>query len=163
MFSVRKLGVLMEARYIGFMAVHMIKLIVGAEGLEQYAQWQAGEVMDYHGREAVPCFTRFMPKRADEILRSGGSLYRVLKSRVQCRSKILGFEMVEIEGQGKKCMIMQSPEIMTVLNAPHRPFQGWRYFEQAKAPDDRGVYVMGQDDDLPPEEMSEDLKAAGLL
>ena len=163
MFFTWKLGVWLGWGYISFMAVHMIKLIVGAESLEQYAQWQESQVMDYHGQSAVPCMTRFMPKRADEILRSDGSLYRVLKSRVQCRSKILGFEMVEIEGQGKKCMIMQSPEIMTVLNAPHRPFQGWRYFDDAKAPNDRGVYVLGQDEDEPPEEMSEELRAAGLL
>lgn len=145
------------------MTVHMIKLIVGAESLDQYAQWQASQVMDYHGQPAVPCMTRFMPKRADKILRTGGSLYRVMKSRVQCRSKILGFEMVEIEGQGKKCMIMQSPEIITVVNAPHRPFQGWRYFEAAKAPEDRSVYVIGQEDDLPPDELGEELQAAGLL
>ena len=145
------------------MTVHMIKLIVGAESLDQYAQWQESQVMDYHGQPAVPCMTRFMPKRADEILRTGGSLYRVMKSRVQCRSKILGFEMVEIEGEGKKCMIMQSPEIITVVNASHRPFQGWRYFEAAKAPEDRGVYVIGQEDNLPPDELGEELQAAGLL
>jgi len=144
------------------MIVHMIKLIVGAQDLEQYAMWQESQRMDYEGQIAVPCFTRFMPKRADEILRSGGSLYRVHKSRIVCRSKILGFEMVET-GQGKKCMIMQSPEIMTVLNAPQRPFQGWRYFDEAKAPDDRGVYVIGESQDEPPEEMSDDLREAGLL
>ena len=149
-------------RYIYSMTVHMIKLIVGAESVEQYAQWQAGEVMDYHGQAAVPCMTRFMPKRADEILRSGGSLYRVLKSRVVCRSKILGFEMVDT-AQGKKCMIMQAPEIITVVNAPHRPFQGWRYFDEAKAPADRGVFVFGESQDEPPEEMSEELREAGLL
>ena len=144
------------------MTVHMIKLIVGTDSLEQYAQWQESQRMDYEGEIAVPCYTRFMPKRADEILRTGGSLYRVMKSRIVCRSKILGFEMVETS-QGKKCMIMQSPEIMTVLKAPHRPFQGWRYFDAAKAPEDRGVYVMGQSEDEPPEEMGEDLRAAGLL
>jgi len=155
-------GLFGEGGYIGFMTVHMIKLIVGAQSLEQYAQWQESQVMDYHGQDAVPCFTRFMPKRADEILRTGGSLYRVHKSRIVCRSQILGFEMVET-GQGQKCMIMQSPEIMTVLNAPQRPFQGWRYFDGAKAPEDRGVYVMGQDEEEPPEELGDDLREAGLL
>lgn len=163
MFFACELGVLAGWGYISFMAVHMIKLIVGAESLEQYAQWQESQVMDYHGQPAVPCMTRFMAKRADEILRSGGSLYRVHKSRIICRSKILGFEMVDVEGQGKKCMIMQSPEIMSVVNAPHRPFQGWRYFEQGAAPDDRGVYIIGQDDEQPPEEMSDELREAGLL
>ncbi|MFK7840480.1 MAG: DUF1489 family protein [Bdellovibrionales bacterium] len=140
----------------------MIKLIVGTDSLEQYAQWQESQQMDYHGEIAVPCFTRFMPKRADEILRTGGSLYRVMKRRIMCRSKILGFEMVETS-QGKKCMILQSPDIITTLNSPHRPFQGWRYFEAGKAPEDRGVFILGQDDDEPPEELSDDLREAGLL
>lgn len=145
------------------MSVHLIKLIVGVQDLDEYAQWQEQTVMDYHGELAVPCWTRFMPKRADEILKSGGSLYRVLKSRIVCRSKILGFEMVETKSHGTRCMILQSPEIMTTVNMPHRPFQGWRYLDPAKAPPDRGVYVLGQGADEPPEEMADDLKAAGLL
>lgn len=149
------------------MAVHIIKLIVGTQSLEEYAQWQEAQAMDYHGQIAVPCFTRFMPKRADEVLRSGGSLYRVMKSRIVCRSQILGFEMVEVQGRdgsiGKKCMIMQSPEIMMTVSAPQRPFQGWRYFDEAKAPADRGLFVMGEDNDAPPEDLAEGLAEAGLL
>ena len=145
------------------MTVHIIKLIVGCEDIEQYAQWQAQELMDYHGQPAVPCWTRFMPKRADEILRDGGSLYRVMKSRIVSRQKILGFEMVETQTQGKRCMIMQEPEIVLTVAAPHRPFQGWRYFDSAKAPADRGVFVPGQEEEAPPEEMVAALKDAGLL
>ena len=141
----------------------MIKLIVGAQDLEEYAAWQAGAVMDYHGVPAVPCWTRFKPKRADDILREGGSLYRVLKSRILCRQRILGFEMVETKSHGTRCMILQDPEIVTTVSTPHRPFQGWRYFEDAKAPADRGVYVLGGEQDAPPEDMEEDLRAAGLL
>ena len=145
------------------MSVHMIKLIVGCEGLEQYARWQAQEVMDYHGQPAVPCWTRFKAKRADEIVRSGGSLYRVMKSRIVSRQRILGFEMVETKSHGKRCMIMQDPEIITTVSAPHRPFQGWRYFEDAKAPADKGLYVLGGENDDPPEEMADELKEAGLV
>jgi hypothetical protein len=145
------------------MALNVIKLIVGCETLDDYAAWQAQEVMDYHGQPAVPCWTRFMPKRGDEILKTGGSLYRVMKSRVQCRQKILGFEMVETKSHGTRCMILQDPEIILTVNAPHRPFQGWRYFQGEKAPADRGVFVMGGDNEAPPEELGEDLRAAGLL
>ena len=146
----------------------MIKLIVGCETLEEYAAWQAKEVMDYHGQPAVPCWTRFKAKRADEIIRSGGSLYRVLKSRIVCRQRILGFEMVDDAkvdgyGPGKKCMILQDPEIITTVSTQHRPFQGWRYLDPAKAPADRGVYVLGEDVDAPPPEMEEELRSAGLL
>ncbi len=141
----------------------MIKLIVGCEDLEQYALWQAQEVMDYHGQFAVPCWTRFSPKRADEIVRSGGALYRVMKSRIVCRSRILGFEMVETKSHGKRCMIMQDPEIITTVAQAHRPFQGWRYFEGGKAPADKGVYILGQAEEEPPEEMADGLREAGLL
>ncbi|MGB0719788.1 MAG: DUF1489 family protein [Bdellovibrionales bacterium] len=148
------------------MSVHIIKLIVGCEDLEDYAHWQAAQETDYEaasGGRAVPCLTRFMPKKADEVLRSGGSLYRVLKSRIVCRQKICGFEMVKTAQKGTMCAIMLEPEIYTCLNAPHRPFQGWRYFDAAKAPPDRGLYTIGQSLNAPPEEMAEDLKAAGLL
>lgn len=145
------------------MTLNMIKLIVGCDTLDKYAAWQEQEVVDYYGQPAVPCWTRFMPKRSDEILKSEGSLYRVMKSRIVCRSKILGFEMVETKSHGKRCMIMQDPEIILTVNKPHRPFQGWRYFEGPKAPADRGVSVMGESNEEPPEELGDDLKAAGLL
>lgn len=156
------------AAYFRFMAVNIIKLIVGCQDLEEYAQWQARQEIDYEGGEngrAVPCLTRFKAKRADEVLASGGSLYRVLKSRVICRQKIVGFEMVETGHKGTMCAIMLEPEIVTVVNAPHRPFQGWRYFDDEKAPADRGVYVIGQgdEDEEPPEEMADELRDAGLL
>ena len=145
------------------MTLHLIKLIVGVQDIEDYAQWNAANVVDYEGQPAVPCWTRFKPKRADEIIAGGGSLYRVLKSRIICRSQILGFEMVETKDHGTRCMILQSPEIVTTVNAPHRPFQGWRYFQDVKVPKDRGVYALGGDLDEPPEVMADDLRAAGLL
>ncbi len=140
-----------------------MKLVVGVDSLEAFAQLQARQVFDYEGQAAVPCWTRFAPKRADELVRTGGSLYRVIKNRMQCRQKVLGFEMFEIEGAGKKCMICLDPEIITTVSTPHRPFQGWRYLEPAKAPADKGVYVIGQSEDEPPEELGEHLRAAGLL
>lgn len=145
------------------MAINMIKLIVGCDTLDEYAAWQAQEVLDYHGQAAVPCWTRFMPKRAEDIVTSEGSLYRVMKSRIVCRSRILGFEMVETKSHGTRCMIMQDPEIILTLNQHHRPFQGWRYFEQAKAPADKGVYTFGEEQEDPPEALGEELRAAGLL
>ena len=125
-FFYETLGVCRMCAYIKNMSVNVIKLIVGSADIEEYAQWQARQEMDYedapNGR-AVPCLTRFMPKRADEILKSGGSLYRVLKSRVVCRQKICGFEMVKTAHKGTMCAIMLEPEIITTVNAPQRPFR----------------------------------------
>lgn len=139
----------------------MIKLVVGASSLEEFSAIQQRQIMDYHGEPAVPCWTRFKPKRGDEILRHGGSLYRVIQGRIQCRQRILGYEMIDTD-QGKKCMIMQDPQIITTIKMSHRPFQGWRYLDPAKAPADSGIYHSGSND-TPPDDMAESLRAAGLL
>lgn len=102
-----------------------------------------------------------MPKRAEEILKHEGSIYRVINNRICCRLRILGFDRVEVPGKGKMCMIMQNPEVIQTVSQPHRPFQGWRYFEGEKAPDDRGVFIPGQAP-LDPQ-MEAELREAGLL
>jgi len=142
------------------MAIHIIKLVVGVDSLEAFAELQKSQTVDYNGTAAVPCWTRYAPKRADEILSAGGSIYRVIKNRIVCRHKILGFEMTEIEGK-KQCMIMQDARMIQTLSKPRRPFQGWRYLEPAKAPADRGVYSAG-DEDIP-SDIEEGLRDAGLL
>lgn len=144
------------------MTQHMIKLVVGCDDLADFARRQQAEIVDYEGQPAVPCWTRFKPKRADEILRSGGSIYRVINNRIQCRLRILGFEMVEVEGHGTMCMIMQDPEMIETVSVPQRPFQGWRYFDPAKAPKDKGIYNPANDAEIPPE-MAEKLRESGLL
>ncbi|OUT91142.1 MAG: hypothetical protein CBB87_06835 [Micavibrio sp. TMED27] len=142
------------------MAIHLIKLVVGVKTLEDFAEIQRREAFDYHGDLAVPCWTRFMPKRAQEVLDCGGSIYRVLNNKIQCRHKILGFEMVEIDGQ-KRCMIVQDARMIKTISKPRRPFQGWRYLEPGKAPEDRGVYSAG--DEEIPADIEAGLKDAGLL
>ena len=143
------------------MSIHLIKLAVGCQDLESLAAAQARYICEYEGAVAVPVHTRNMPRRAVELLRDGGSMYRVMKSRVWCRQEILGIETAENEARGKHCVIMLSPILMKTVLQPHRPFQGWRYFESAKAPLDIGVYVEGEEQ--PPEDMAEELADMGLL
>lgn len=143
------------------MTVHIIKLAVGVETLDDFAQIQKRESFDYHGQTAVPCWTRYKPKRADEILTGGGSIYRVIKNRILCRHKILGFEMVEQTDGKTMCMIVQDARMIKTLSKPRRPFQGWRYLDPAKAPEDRGVYS-GGDEEIPAD-IEKGLKEAGLL
>lgn len=75
--------------------IHIIKLVVGIEDLQEFYDRQQRETFDYHGHAAVPCWTRYKPKRGDEILKKDGSIYRVIKNRIVCRHKILGFEIIE--------------------------------------------------------------------
>ncbi|MCB1529513.1 MAG: DUF1489 domain-containing protein [Rhodospirillales bacterium] len=141
----------------------MIKLAVGVETLADFALRHEAEATDYDGVLAVPCWTRFRARRAEEILSGGGSLYRVIKNRIQCRMKILGFEMVETADKGTRCMILQSPDIIQTVSVARRPFQGWRYLEEKDVPPDRGLYIRGQEaEDIPPE-MEADLRESGLL
>jgi hypothetical protein len=112
------------------MAIHLIKLCVGCDTIEELQAWQRtrepGRTWRVH--------TRHTPKRAEELLESG-SLYRVFKSVLLCRQRIVGIETLG-EGQTKRCEIVLDPTIVRVAPAPRRPFQGWRYLEPGEAPVD---------------------------
>jgi len=138
----------------------MIKLVVGMDDLDQFADWQRRNLMPYEGAMAHTVMTRHAPKRADELIDSG-SIYRVIKNRIVCRQKIIGFEEIIHPMKGKMNLIMTEPVIIKTVSTPKRPFQGWRYLKLNDAPKDVGEYVQG--DDAPPEEMAEELAAAGLL
>jgi hypothetical protein len=65
--------------------LHLVKLCVGADGVEDLASWQAQRMRlaEAEGRPATPRHvTRMWPRRAPEILR-GGSLYWVFKGMVR--------------------------------------------------------------------------------
>lgn len=142
--------------------IHIIKLVVGVEDLQSFYDLQQSMIFDYHGTPATPCWTRYKPKRGDEIIKKGGSIYRVVKNRIVCHHKILGFEMVETDEKGKMCMIVQDAEMIETIAVPRRPFQGWRYLKGADVPDDKGLYTCGEDDIIP-DDLAEELKEAGIL
>lgn len=146
------------------MSINIIKLVVGIDTLDAFARWQQEERLMFEGQEANIVRTRYQPKRGDEILESGGSIYRVIKGRICCRQKIIGFDQTQ-DSEGKpQCLILTDTDIIQTHAAHHRPFQGWRYLKEAHIPADRGLYHIGQDesDDLPPE-MEAELRASGLL
>ncbi|MGH1402655.1 MAG: DUF1489 family protein [Alphaproteobacteria bacterium] len=144
-------------------SIHLIKLVVGVEDLKGFKRIQEREAFDYHGQVAVPCWTRYKPKCADEILEKGGSIYRVIKNRIQCRHKILGFEMVETDHKGTMCMIVQDAQMIEVVQTPRRAFQGWRYLKIDDVPADKGIYVDDGEDEVIPDDLAHELKEAGIL
>lgn len=145
------------------MAIHMIKLVVGVEDLDDFLRCTRAETFDYNGVPAAPVWTRFKAKRADEILKTGGSIYRVIKNKIQCRQKIIGFEMVETKEKGTQCMIVVEPELIQTYSTPRRPFQGWRYLEPAAAPKDRGIYLGNNQREEIPADLESELRESGLL
>ncbi len=138
----------------------MIKLVVGIKSLQEYYAHQQHQLMDYRGILATPCLTRYQPREAEAMLKSGGSIYRVINKRIACRHKILGFEQVETY-KGTMCAIMQDANMMRTVPLPRKAFQGWRYLKDKDAPDDMGIYTGGAVDDEA--DILAGLKEAGLL
>ncbi|PVH30021.1 DUF1489 family protein [Pararhodobacter oceanensis] len=140
------------------MTVHIIKLCVGAEGVDSLIDWQNSARS--RGPDGLPRHvTRMTPKRAAEVL-DGGSLYWVFKGQVLARQRILRLDEVVGEDGIKRCGFVFDPEIIRTEPAPRRPFQGWRYLNPEDAPRDLPQQRKG-DDDLP-QGMAEALAEFGL-
>jgi len=145
------------------MTINIIKLAVGVDDLAHLDELCRHYVLDYNGQLANMVRTRFQPKQADDILKSGGSLYRVIKGRILCRQKIIGFEKIETPDKGAQCAIMVERDIIQTIAQSHRPFQGWRYLKASDTPSDRGLYDPSKEEEDMPEEMADSLKDMGLL
>lgn len=140
------------APYAGAMALHMIKLVVGAPTIEDMLAWHAT-----HCGPGQPWImsTRMMPKRAEELV-DGGSLYRVFKGVILCRQSILAVDRVG-EGVTARCEVTVSDQIVRVAPTPRRAFQGWRYLDPADAPPDLDLEAFGD----VPEDLARQLREAG--
>jgi len=128
--------------------IHLIKLCVGAEQVDDLIQWQNSARAK--GADGLPRHvTRMRPKRASEIL-AGGSLYWVFKGVVLARQRILRLDEVTGADGIARCAIVLDPDIIRTAAASKRPFQGWRYLKPEDAPPDLPKARAG-DDKLPPE------------
>jgi hypothetical protein len=76
-----------RARYKALMPLHLIKLCVGVDSLQDLKDWRASRAAAGY---ASICSTRMAPKRAAEIL-DGGSLYWVIRGQVLVRQAILKY------------------------------------------------------------------------
>lgn len=144
------------------MSVNLIKTAAGLQDIDQLVARQEPHKFSYNGTHATWAYTRYVPKRATEILETGGSIYWILKNRIQVRQKILGFETVE-EADSTWCRIVVEPRLYKTLSTPKKAIQGWRYLEGSAVPRDRGVYISGAEEGEPPPEMAEELRRLGLL
>ena len=138
--------------------LHLIKLSVGTETVEDLIHWQrhrSKQVADgayYH-------VTRMWPKREAELL-DGGSIYWVIKGVILARQRIAGLREIVREDGIRRCGIVLHPEVVRVAATPKRPFQGWRYLTAEDAPRD---LTAGQAAEQPlPPELSRALAEIGV-
>lgn len=134
------------------MPLHIIKLCVGADTVDDLRGWRAEQ------DQTQPWIlrTRMTPKRAAEVL-DGGSVYRVFKGLVLCRQRVLAIDTVG-EGGAARCQITLDQEIVLTQPLPRRPFQGWRYFEPKDAPEDLAT---GEGGEAVPQDLARALREIG--
>ncbi|HLZ82020.1 MAG TPA: DUF1489 family protein [Caulobacteraceae bacterium] len=113
------------------MALHLIKLCVGCDTVEELLEWWETE---RGGGQPWIMRTRQTPKRAAELV-DGGSLYRVYKGFILSRQPILAVNTVG-EGPARRCEVTLHEAVILTAPTPRRPFQGWRYLDPADAPED---------------------------
>ena len=129
-------------------ALHLIKLSVGSESVESLIAWQQSPARHrIRGHYYHP--TRMWPKRADEIISGGGSIYWVIQGVCQARQKIAGFEELTGSDGIRRCAVLLEDEVIRVEPTRKRPFQGWRYLDGADAPRDLRIGTARKEADVP--------------
>jgi hypothetical protein len=114
--------------------IHLLKLCVGAESVEDLTDWQQGERHRWPPGQAIHV-TRMWPRREADVL-EGGSLYWVIKGVILCRQRIVDLVAVTSEDGISRCALHLDLDVVRTEAAPRRPFQGWRYLVPADAPRD---------------------------
>jgi len=145
------------------MPLHLIKLCVGADSLDDLRQWMAARMAEA-ARRGAPArhahVTRMAPKRAEAIL-DGGSLYWVIKGQIAARQRIVAIEPF-MDGDGiRRCKLWLDGAVVAVAPRPMRAFQGWRYYEAKDAPPDLDETQPGLAE--MPEKLRRELAGLGLL
>ena len=135
-----------------------MKLAVGIENIGQLREIQERRLAEQGELRHI---TRFMPRRADQVL-EGGSLYWVVRNFIRVRQRILDLKCVRNEETGtNKCAFVLDPELVLTVPTRRRQHQGWRYFEVASVPPDLGASI-DEFGDIP-SEMAAELRTLGLI
>lgn len=133
------------------MAIHLIKLCVGADTVEDLEAWQARVIDERRAAGEPPApyhVTRMTPSRRQELV-LGGSIYWVIKRVIQVRQRIVDLDEQVGEDGVKRCALVFDPELVRTQKVRRKPFQGWRYLKPEDAPPDLETGRGGAGADLP--------------
>ncbi|MEW9615358.1 DUF1489 family protein [Shinella sp. S4-D37] len=145
------------------MALHLIKLCVGADSIDDLREWVSERSLIAIAAGMEPHsshITRMVPKRDRELL-EGGSLYWVIKGQVQARQPLLDIKTFTDTDGISRCELVLGPEVVETELQPRRAFQGWRYLTNDDAP--RDLKNMGEGAADLPLELRRELAELGLL
>jgi len=145
------------------LALHLIKLCVGAESVDDLKEWIKKRLAEKKRKGEKPehiHVTRMVPKRTEELL-DGGSLFWVIRGQIMCRQPLRAVRpYVDKEGVGR-CRLVLGSKVVLVEPRPFRAFQGWRYLAEKDAPRDLDRAAPGARE--MPEELRRELRGLGLL
>lgn len=114
--------------------LHLVKLCVGADNVEDLARWQESGAGQGPGGLPVHV-TRMWPRREAELL-DGGSLYWVIRGVILVRQRVLRLDPATGADGAPRCALVLERDLVRTEPVPRRPFQGWRYLDAAEAPRD---------------------------
>ena len=145
------------------MALHLIKLCVGAETIDELREWVSRKALTAIAAGLEPHSfhtTGMVPKRVGELL-DGGSLYWVIKGQVQARQSLMDIRtFTDADGIGR-CNLILAPQVVETTYQPRRAFQGWRYLQASEAP--RDLSALGEGAAEMPLDLRRELAELGLL
>jgi hypothetical protein len=150
---------------MGCMPLHLIKLCVGCDSIEDLASWQLERIRQMKAAGTKPeLFHRTfqMPKRKDELL-AGGSLYWVIKGIVQVRQALADVREGSKPDGTPCCLLILDRKLVPVRPVPRRAFQGWRYLSHEEAPGDLSRGRAGDGLAQMPPKLRKELAELGLI
>jgi|SRR5579863_2459030 hypothetical protein len=145
------------------MPLHLIKLCVGADSVQDLEEWIAQKLKDKRKRGEKPEHihrTRMVPKRAAELT-DGGSLYWVIRGEIACRQRLRDVRPFRDKDGVGRCGLVLDRKVILVAARPFRAFQGWRYLAPKDAPADLDQAAPGAA--AMPEKMRRELRELGLM
>jgi hypothetical protein len=136
------------------MPLHLLKLAVGVEDLDQLRRIRAARAVERGGSWV---YTRNRPRRSVEVL-AGGSIYWIIRGSVRVRQRVTGFRSERDDNGRRYCLIEVDDQLVPTVPRAWRPFQGWRYLLPEDAPADRFL-----DEEPLPDRMLAELRSLGLI
>jgi hypothetical protein len=133
------------------MTLHLLKLCVGCDAVEELAAWQRQRLKALRQADAqaeLMHVTRQTPRR--EGFGPGSSIYWVIGGFIRARQTIAGLREVRRADGIRRCGLALDPELVATEPVPRRPFQGWRYLRADEAPADIGSNAPEFDGAMPP-------------